>query len=170
MTPSIRLLVAAVVLLPLAAPLRAQGWEGRFTPAERQELMGYRLTMDNISKTAEAGAKLDELAKKNPALKDAMGKEEPKSLTGAIEKMGSVPEVRSTIESSGLTTKQFMLTIIELASTRAAIKLQAMGGNAAKAAAKMPTSPQNLKFYADHQADIEPLADKIMSSGKSSDN
>jgi hypothetical protein len=84
--------------------------------------------------------------------------------------MDGVPEIKGAIESSGLTTKEFMYTVIEVASTRSVIKLQAMGGNAAKAAAMMPTSPQNLQFYTANQAELEPLADKMLSPDGGADN
>lgn len=161
-----RSLIAAALVCSLASPMQAQ-WE-KMTPAERQELVSYRLTADNISKAAAASAKLEELSRNDPSVKGSMEKGEARSLFDAIAKMNGVPALRSAIESSGLTTKQFMLTIIELASTRAAVKLQAMGGNAAKAAAQMPTSPQNIEFYAAHQAELDPVADRIMHAGKDS--
>jgi hypothetical protein len=170
MLSSIRVLaVVALLAVPLAAPLQAQERYGGLTPAERAELVGYRLTMDNIGKAVAASARLREM-EKDPKFQALRDKEEAKSFSEAITKMNGTPQIRAAIEASGLTSKEFMLTVIELASTRSAVKLQAMGGPAAKAAASLPTSPQNLQFYAAHQADIEKVADQLFNSEKDADN
>jgi uncharacterized protein Yka (UPF0111/DUF47 family) len=160
---TVPLLIAA--LLFCTSPMQAQ-WRA-MTPAERQELVGYRLTMDNITKTVAASAKLREL-EKDPKMKAMMDKYEATSLTDAITQMNAVPQIRSAIEGSGLTSKQFMFTVIELASTATAARLQAMSGGSAEAIAQIPTSPENLQFYAAHQAEIDPLTAQLRESDDSS--
>ncbi len=87
-----------------------------------------------------------------------------------VAKMDATPEIRSAVASSGLTSREFMLTVLSLASTRSAAKLTAMGGDAAKAAATFPTSPQNLQFYAAHEAEIDQLAASIAAPEGDPDN
>jgi hypothetical protein len=155
--------VAGVWCLAFSSSLAAQESGGAMTPAERQELAGYRLTMDNIKKAAAAGAKLNAL-EKDPKVKAVMESQEATSLADAIQKLNGLPEARAAVEGSGLTAKDFMLTIIQLGYTAGAVKLQAMGGEAAEAVAKLPTSPQNMEFYAAHKAEIEPLEADLRSS------
>lgn len=50
------------------------------------------------------------------------------------------------------------------------MKLTALGGEAAKAAATLLTSPQNLQFYAAHEAEIEKFAATIVDSGDEAEN
>lgn len=148
--------VAAASGLMLVSPLAAQKSGGALTVAERQELAGYRLTMDNIRKAAAAGAKLNVL-ESDPRIKAVMESQEATSITDAIKKLNALPEARAAVEGSGLTAKDFLFTAVQLGYTAAAVRLQAMGGEAAKATAKIPTSPQNMEFYAAHKAEIEPL-------------
>ena len=162
---------AGVLILPLITPAPSAGQQSSgFSPADHQAIASHRLTMDNIGKTAVAAGKLREL-EKDPKFKALlMNKEEATSLADVIAKMDATPEIRGAVESSGLTSREFMLTVFGLASTRSAAKLTAMGGPAAKAAASLPTSPQNLQFYAAHEAEIEKVAGSIADSGDDSDN
>jgi hypothetical protein len=159
---------AVLCLLLSATPAHAQAWGGGLSPAERQELTSYRLTMGNVSKAAVAGAKLEELSKTDPTFKQWTSKDEGRTLTDAIAKLNGVPAVRSAVESSGLDAKQFLYTIIELATSQAAVKMEAAGGNSAKMVAQLPTSAQNIAFYAEHQAQLDPLTYKITHAGKDS--
>jgi hypothetical protein len=162
---------AGVLVLPLISPASsaAQASSG-FSPADHQAIASHRLTMDNISKAAVAAGKLRELEKDPKFNAILMSKEEAKSVQDVIAKMDATPQIRSAVESSGLTSREFMLTVLSLASTRSAAKLTAMGGDAAKAAATLPTSPENLKFYAAHESDIEKLAGSFAKPESDSDN
>lgn len=60
--------------------------------------------------------------------------------------------------------------IVQLGYTAGAVRMQAMGGEAAKAAAQVPTSPPNVEFYAPHKAEIEPLEADLRTSGKGDDD
>jgi hypothetical protein len=172
MPRSHRLLVSAgVLILPLvtSAVSVAQQSSG-FSPADHQAIASHRLTMDNIGKAAVAAGKLREL-EKDPQFKAIlMSKEEAKSVTDVIVTMDATPQIRSAVEGSGLTSREFMLTVMSLATTRSAAKLAAMGGEAAKAAATLPTSPQNLQFYSAHEAEIEKLSASIAGPEDDSDN
>jgi hypothetical protein len=165
------LALAGVLILPLIspAPSVAQTSSG-FSAADHAAIASHRLTMDNISKAAVAAGKLRELEKDPEFKKILMSKEEAKSIQDVIAKMDATPQIRSAVESSGLTSREFMLTVLGLASTRSAAKLTAMGGDAAKAAASLPTSPQNLQFYAAHEADIEKLAGAFAAQEDDSEN
>ncbi len=162
---------AGTLILSLLLPARAVGQQSSgFSPADHQAIASHRLTMDNIGKAAVAAGKLKEL-EKDPKFKAIlMSKEEAKSIQDVIAKMDATPQIRSAVESSGLTSREFMLTVLSLATTRSAAKLTAMGGDAAKAAATLPTSPQNLQFYAAHEADIERLARSIAEPENDADN
>jgi hypothetical protein len=160
--------VAGVLCLVLAPPLAAQDSGGFMSAAERQEITRYRLTMDNVRKAAVAGAKLNAL-EKDPKVKAAMDREEAVSLTDAIQKLNGLPEARAAVESSGLTAKDFMYTIVSLVNTAAALEMLKAGGSAAKAAAQVDTSPQNLEFYAAHKAEIEPLQAQMRRSDQDDD-
>lgn len=162
---------AGTLILSLLLPARAVGQRSSgFSPADHQAIASHRLTMDNIGKAAVAAGKLKEL-EKDPKFKAIlMSKEEAKSIQDVIAKMDATPQIRSAVESSGLTSREFMLTVLSLATTRSAAKLTAMGGDAAKAAATLPTSPQNLQFYAAHEADIERLARSIAEPENDADN
>jgi len=169
--PNRFLVYAGVLILSLITPAAPAAQQSAgFSPADHQAIASHRLTMDNISKTAVAAGKLREL-EKDPQLKAMMmTKEEAKSLQDVIAKMDATPQIRSAVEGSGLTSREFMLTVMSLASTRSAAKLAAMGGEAAKAAATLPTSPQNLQFYAAHEADIEKVSASIAEPKDDSDN
>lgn len=152
--------VAGLLWLMPVAPLAAQESGGAMTPAEQRELAGYRLTMDNVKKAAAAGAKIQVL-EKDPQMKAMMESREAISITDAIKKLNDFPQARAAIDASGLSAKDFMFTVIELGYTAVAVRLQGMGGEAAKGVAKLPTSPENVAFYAAHQAEIEPLLAKM---------
>lgn len=165
------LVLVGVLVLPLRSPATsaAQSSSG-FSAADHAAIASYRLTMDNVSKAAVAAGKLKELEKDPEFKKIMMSKEEAQSIQDVIDKMDATPQIRRAVESSGLTSREFMLTVIGVASTRSAAKLTAMGGEAAKAAASLPTSPQNLQFYAAHEAEIEKLAGAIAAQQGDSEN
>jgi hypothetical protein len=165
MPVAIRLVaVTSVLCLALASSLLAQGSSFSMTPAERKELAGYRLTMDNIKQAVAVRDKMKAL-EKDPKVKAQVEDKEATSLDDAIRKLDAVPEAHTAIASSGLTTKDFMFTVLQVGYTMAAYRMQAMGGQAANAAARLPTSPQNVQFFAAHQAEIGQLAKDLPMAG-----
>jgi hypothetical protein len=168
--PSRLLSCVGALIVSLISPPRSAGQQSGFSAADHQAIASHRLTMDNVSKAVVAAGKLKAL-ENDPKFKAIMmSKEEATSVQDVVAKMDATPEIRTAVESSGLTSREFMLTVLSLASTRSAAKLGAMGGDAAKAAATLPTSPQNLQFYAAHEAEIENLAGSIVKQENDSGN
>ncbi len=154
--------LGVALLLALTTPGLAQGDPGGgFTTTEQQALTNHRLTMDNIRKTADASVKLSELEKKDPKLGDVREGEEAKTLSELVSKLDALPPVHTALAGSGLSSREFLLTLFELHMVRSAVMLKEMGGDAAQAAGKLPVSAENVQFYVAHRAEIEPLAKQM---------
>ncbi|HEY8257246.1 MAG TPA: hypothetical protein VIG08_06280 [Gemmatimonadales bacterium] len=160
-----RLAFGAALLCALAVPLHAQGQGTRLSPAERQELMSHRLTMDNVKKMVDASGKLSELSQKDPKLGDVREGEEAKSLSELVTKMEALPPVKAAIASSGMTTRDYVLTMFELQMVHSAVALRQMGGDAAKGAEKLPVSAENVQFFTTHRTELDPLLKSMESDG-----
>lgn len=163
------LALGAALACALTASLHAQGDGSSLNPAERQALMSHRLTMDNISKMADASVKLTELSKKDPKLGDVREGDEAKNLSELVAKMDALPPVKSAIASSGLTTREWVLTMFELQMVHSAFVMKQMGGEAAKGAETLPVSAENMQFFTTHHAQIEPYLKSLDSADDKED-
>jgi hypothetical protein len=176
MSIHLRFLAAASVLgIALSSPPSALSQTrlpedrsaGALSPAERRMLVNYRLSMDKIGKVAEATRKFRELEKRNPGLAKSLERESDnaKSLSAKIAEIEKVPAIRSTLASSGLTGRDYMLTLISAMNAGTAVQIKKMGGDASS----LPVSPQNVQFYRANQAAIEKLSREISQDSKAID-
>jgi hypothetical protein len=172
-----RLLAAAgVFALAVCVPSQAHSQtrkpaapsEEGLSPAERQMLMTYRLSMDKLNRVADATRKFHDLEKRNPGLGKSLEREadDNKSLSSKIAQIEKVPEVRATLASSGLTGRDYMLTLINAMNAGAAVQIKKMGGDASS----LPVSPQNIQFYRTNQTAIEKLSQQIKDETKAAES
>jgi hypothetical protein len=173
----LRLLAAAgVFALALSAPSSAYSQTRKpgdpagegLSPAERQMLVTYRLSMDKLNRVADATRKFHDLEKRNPGLGKSLERkaDENKSLSSKIAQIEKVPEVRATLASAGLTGRDYMLTLINAMNAGAAVQIKKMGGDASS----LPVSPQNIQFYRTNQAAIEKLSKQIKDETKAAES
>jgi hypothetical protein len=120
--------------------------------------------MDKLNRVAEATRKFRELEKRNPGLGKSLERDadNAKSLTAKIAQIEKVPEVRATLASSGLTGRDYMLTLLNAMNAGAAVQIKKMGGDASS----LSVSPQNIQFYRVNQAAIEKLSKEINEDSK----
>lgn len=177
MRTQLRLLaIAGVFGLALSVPSHAQSQTRKpadptgegLSPAERRMLMTYRLSMDKLNRVAEATRKFHDLERRNPGLGKSLEREadDNKSLSSKIAQIEKVPEVRATLASSGLTGRDYMLTLINAMNAGAAVQIKKMGGDASS----LPVSPQNIQFYRTNQAAIDKLSKQISDETKAAES
>ena len=79
----------------------------------RRELATFRLSMEELRKAARAGKVLEKLSKTDASLKSAaqLAKQGPLSIDVMVSQIDDHPQARTAIESAGLSTKKYVLTM-----------------------------------------------------------
>src|ERR1700683_2542453 len=102
----------AVLLLGAAGMAMQQPAPQRNPPddADSKEYRNYRLTMDNVTKFAEASKALVKLSHDNPSLeKDMESQSDARTIAEAVRTTEKYPAVTAAIKSAGLTTRDFVV-------------------------------------------------------------
>jgi hypothetical protein len=142
-----------VGLLLITAMSVAQSKAGDTKDAK--EIAAFKLTTDGLTKLSNSLKALDELSKKNPALRekveDSDNGEETIDETLALYERH--PEVISAIKSSGLTPREFVVTNYALVVNSMAMAYRKAGMKDVPPGA----STANMNFIETHRKEIEAM-------------
>jgi hypothetical protein len=139
-------LVVALALLPLAS-VKAQNLSDR----DSNEIANYVLTDAALAKYSQAVRKLQPLMEQLP--QDCETDEHPKSLTATAARMDAVPEVKSALKASGMTSREYLVFSWSVFQNgMAAWALDQPGGQLPPGVKKA-----NVDFYRAHAAELTKL-------------
>lgn len=123
----------------------------------------YELTMDRLRRWAEANRSLERAAAADPRVEAALEPEQAEwedvdaSVAVMTETIEGVPEARRAIEDAGLSPREYVVigwTMLQSGMAGHALKA---GGDTAEVAREMGIDPANLRFMAEHEAEIAEL-------------
>ncbi len=146
-THAVTVAFALALLTPMAA--EAQGLADR----DAKEVADYVLTDTGLAKYAQAVRKLQLLTGNLP--QDCDHGEGAQSLNAVAARMDGVPEVKSALKATGMTSREYLLFSWSLFQNGMAVwALDQPGG-------KLPpgTKPANVKFYRTHEAELKKLGE-----------
>jgi hypothetical protein len=143
----------AILLVGLLAAGSALAADGP-SPADRQLLLAYQLTMDKLRHFGAADKALYDDAAKDPALKGEiarMAEEAPQATLADLQaKLARHPRVAAYYTKEGLTNQEAI--VIPLAT------MGAMGVVLNRGAG--PASPDQIAFVRQHQAEVQAMLDQ----------
>jgi hypothetical protein len=130
------------------APAAAQGG---WSAADAAALKGYTLTMDKVRKANQVMIESDRWERTGPDLAD--DDEEIKSIDGMVGKINAVPEAKAALAKHGLSTRDYVMTLVASTHAGAAAFMEENG----QPVAGIPVSKAQTEFYKAHRAEIDKL-------------
>ncbi len=127
--------------------------------ADLKAIGATTLTMPRYKQYLDASVNLANVAAKNPGIADRMKGSGEKSIAEQVRTLDSDPQVRGAITTTGLTTKDYVLTqwaILQSGMAYAMTKGSDVSQD--EVAKKAGVSKANLDFYAKNEAEINRLA------------
>jgi hypothetical protein len=141
----------AVVALPFAAPAAAQSQ----ADADLKAISAYALTMPKYQQYLDASVNVAAAAAKDPALQAKFEGFGNKSLSEQVKVMDGLPQIRSAITATGLTTRDYMLSQGALLQAGMAYAMTKGTGMSVDSVVKTAgVSRANLEFYQKNEAEI----------------
>lgn len=146
----------AVMALSLAAAAEAQQ-----SDADLKAVSATTLTMPKYKQYLDATMNLANVAAKNPGLAEGMKDGGEKSIDEQVEAFESNPQVKAAVTSTGLTTRDYVLTQWALLQTGMAYAMtKGTGATQDDMIKKAGVSKANMDFYAQNEAEINKLAEE----------
>jgi hypothetical protein len=127
-----------------AAHAQQPGWSAKDAAA----IKSYTLTMDNLRRTSEATAALEQLAEAREDDGDT-----PQSIDAMTKRINAVPEARAILAKHKLTAREYTLTLVAGAHAAAAAQAEAAGAKADG----LPVSRAQVEFYKAHKAELDKM-------------
>ena len=151
-----RVCTHAITLMALSLPaavVQAQ------SDADLKAVSGTTLTMPKYKQYLDATVNLADVAAKNPGLAEGLKGSSEKSITDQVKALESNPQVRASITSTGLSTRDYVLTQWALVQTGMAYAMtKGSPASQEEVIKKGGVSRANLDFYANNEAEINRLA------------
>ena len=142
----------AVLLISLAAPVSAQ------SPDDLKAYGDYRLNIENYQQYLDASINLLNVAVMDPILSKRLHDLGIQPVAEQIKQLNGVPEARSAISRTGLTTRDYVLVQGAALQAGKAHTLVKNGKLSLDNASKKPgVSRANLEFYQNNEARISSL-------------
>ena len=146
----------AVMALSLPAVVEAQQ-----SDADLKAVAATTLTMPTYKQYLDASVNLANVAAKNPAMAEGMKDSGEQSIADQVKTLESHPEAKAAIASTGLTTKDYVLTQWALLQTGMAYAMtKGTGATQDDMIKKAGVSKANMDFYARNEAEINRLAEE----------
>ena len=146
----------AVMALSLPAVVEAQQ-----SDADLKAVAATTLTMPTYKQYLDASVNLANVAAKNPAMAEGMKDSGEQSIADQVKTLESHPEAKAAIASTGLTTKDYVLTQWALLQTGMAYAMtKGTGATQDDMIKKAGVSKANMDFYAKNEAEINRLAEE----------
>ena len=150
-------IIALGLSLGEVAPARAQGG---WSAADEAALKGYTLTMDKMRKATAVMIEFDRLERDRPDL--AAADEETTSIDRLVTRINAVPEAKAALAKHGLTTRDYVMTLLASTHASAAAFMEESG----QPVAGVPASKAQTEFYKANRAEIDKLnAERKAASG-----
>ena len=146
----------AVMALSLPAAAPAQQSE-----ADLKAVSATTLTMPKYKQYLDATVSLANVAAKNPGLAEGMQDGGEKSIDEQVKMLESNPQVKAAVTSTGLSTRDYVLTQWALLQTGMAYTMtKGTGASQDDMIKKAGVSKANMDFYAKNEAEINKLAEE----------
>jgi hypothetical protein len=141
----------AIAALPFAAPVAAQSQ----ADADLKAISAYTLTMPKYQQYLDASVNVAAAAAKDPAIAGNSEGFGNKSLSEQVKVMDGLPQIRSAITATGLTTRDYVLTQGALLQAGMAYAMTKGTGMSVDSVVKTAgVSRANLEFYQKNEAEI----------------
>jgi len=147
----------AITLVALTLPAAAVEAQ---SDADLKAVSATTLTMPRYKQYLDATVNLATVAAKNPGLAEGMkDSDDTRSIAEQVKLLESNPQVRAAITSTGLTTREFVLTQWALIQAGMAYAMtKGSGVSQEEVVSKAGVSKANYEFYAQNEAEIGRLA------------
>lgn len=110
------------------APAASSGENSAQSDADANEYKSYRLTMDNVTKYVAASKAIIKVMNDNPTIKKELETQrEVPTIDEAVKTTEKYPEVNAAIESSGLTTRDYVVISGTLTGVTMAVGMKKQG-------------------------------------------
>jgi len=122
-----------------------------------RELAAFRLSMEKLGKAATAGKILEKLAETDPSLKGVAQFDKQKEwqyVDEAVHRIDGHPRARTAIQSAGLSTRDYVLTMYCFVQSTLALFLKEDGGEKHDPSG---ASEENVAFVKNHLKEINRL-------------
>ena len=146
----------AITIMALALPAAVAQAQ---SDADLKAVSGTTLTMPKYKQYLDATVNLADVAAKNPGLAEGLKGSSEKSIADQVKALESNPQVRASITSTGLSTRDYVLTQWALVQTGMAYAMtKGSPASQEEVIKKGGVSRANLDFYAQNEAEITRLA------------
>jgi hypothetical protein len=153
-----RVCTHALAVMALSLPAAAGAQQ---SDADLKAVSATTLTMPKYKQYLDATVNLANVAAKNPGLAEGMKDGGEKSIDEQVETLESNPQVKAAVTSTGLSTRDYVLTQWALLQTGMAYGLtKGSGASQEDMMKKAGVSKANMDFYAQNEAEINKLAEE----------
>lgn len=136
---------------PTSRPHRGDSDSG-FSPEDEKAVHDYKLTKDKLAKLADAGKRMEELAKKDPSVKKAEKESHNQTLDETVKTWERYPQAIAVVKSAGLSPKEYLVGMSALVTSA---MFAGMKRSNPEVQAPSYVNPDNVKFLADHPDAME---------------
>jgi hypothetical protein len=151
-----RVCTHAITIMALSLPAAVAQAQ---SDADLKAVSGTTLTMPKYKQYLDATVNLADVAAKNPGLAEGLKGSSEKSIADQVKALESNPQVRASITSTGLSTRDYVLTQWALVQTGMAYAMtKGSPASQEEVIKKGGVSRANLDFYAKNEAEINRLA------------
>jgi hypothetical protein len=152
-----RVCTHALAVMALSVPAAV---EAQQSDADLKAVSATTLTMPKYKQYLDATVNLANAAAKNPGIAEGMQGSGEKSIAQQVETLESNPQVKAAITSTGLSTRDYVLTQWALLQTGMAYAMtKGTGASQDDMIKKGGVSKANMDFYAQNEAEINRLAE-----------
>jgi hypothetical protein len=153
-----RVCTHALAVMALSLPAAA---EAQQSDADLKAVSATTLTMPKYKQYLDATVNLANVAAKNPGLAEGMKDGGEKSIDEQVEALESNPQVKAAVTSTGLSTRDYVLTQWALLQAGMAYAMsKGSGASQEDMMKKAGVSKANMDFYAQNGAEINKLAEE----------
>jgi len=135
--------------------------EAQQSDADLKAVSATTLTMPKYKQYLDASVNLANVAAKNPTMAEGMKDSGEQSIADQVKTLESHPAAKAAIASTGLTTRDYVLTQWALLQTGMAYAMtKGTGATQDDMIKKAGVSKANMDFYAKNEAEINRLAEE----------
>jgi hypothetical protein len=165
--PIASLLLSGAALLVTPPTVHAQGGD---SVGYNMTLRSYTLTMDRLREFKQAGLNIETYARTHADEAQKWGDlsdNDSGTLDDQVRRIETIPPIKQAIVSTGLTTRDYLLTSITFFQAGMAAAVQDSYAKTNQKAPALPgnVNPANVRFVRAHKTDIEQLKLGELASG-----
>lgn len=154
-----RVCTHALAVMTLSLPAAAAA--AQQSDADLKAISATTLTMPKYKQYLDATVNLANVAANNPGLAEGMKGDGEKSIDEQVRMFESNPQVKAAVTSTGLSTRDYVLTQWALLQTGMAYAMtKGTGASQDDMIKKAGVSKVNMNFYAQNEAEINKLAEE----------